>query len=68
MPNAVDLRLELVNALYRNEDLEGATAACDKAIGLEPENANAHNLKGKVLESLTRVDDALRFWQEYHFD
>jgi len=50
--------------LERGRNLKKALANCDQAIEYMPDSANAHNLRGLVLEALGKTEQATREFQE----
>lgn len=56
--------LELAYTYDNEGDTLTALQACDAALALDPELAEAHNLRGLVLDALGRADEALAAYQE----
>ncbi|MBI5933991.1 MAG: tetratricopeptide repeat protein [Chloroflexi bacterium] len=45
-------------------DLEGALSECEAALELSPNSAEAHNLRGLILDLLERPDEAIQAYRE----
>lgn len=50
--------------LYEDDEFDAALAACDAALAWQPLSAEAHNLRGVVLEELDRESEAIAAYQE----
>ncbi len=57
-PNDTDVLLGLANVLAREQRFTEALALLDRAQGLEPRRGDALTLRGRVLRSLGRLDEA----------
>ncbi len=56
-----------LDAAYDHEEageLDAALAACDEVLKVRPEMAEAHNLRGMILDGLGRLQEALAAYQE----
>lgn len=48
----------------RNSNLQTALSECDLALGYNPEFAEAHNLRGLILDALNQTEDAIAAYRE----
>jgi tetratricopeptide (TPR) repeat protein len=58
-PNDPNVQYNLGSALFTKEDYEGALAAFDRSIALDPGNAETHHFRGATLEKLGRASEAI---------
>jgi tetratricopeptide (TPR) repeat protein len=58
-PDDPNVQYNLGSALFTKEDYKGALAAFDRAIELDPNNAETHHFRGATLEKLGRPKDAI---------
>lgn len=63
-PNATDARLGRGRVLLESGDAEGAAAAAQDVLTLDPENSSAHFLLGLIAAHAGRNDDARREYAE----
>ena len=52
------------SSLEERRDFQAALEECDASLGLNPRYADAHNLRGMILERLTRREEALLAYRE----
>jgi tetratricopeptide (TPR) repeat protein len=58
-PDDANVQYNLGSALFTKEDYQGALAAFDLSIELDPTNAETHHFRGATLEKLGRASDAI---------
>jgi serine/threonine-protein kinase len=63
-PDHPSLHLAQGKALYEKHDLDGAIACYQKALDLDPKNAQAHNNLGAALYAKGDLDGAIACWKK----
>jgi uncharacterized RDD family membrane protein YckC/Tfp pilus assembly protein PilF len=63
-PSQTGEHLSQAHACWEADDFEGALRECEQAIQLAPGLAEAHNLRGVVLEELGRREEAITAYRE----
>jgi tetratricopeptide (TPR) repeat protein len=58
-PDDPNVQYNLGSALFAKEDYQGAIAAFDRSVELDPSNAETHHFRGATLEKLGRANEAI---------
>lgn len=63
-PDDASLNYLLAYALLQKEDFEGAQAAVDKCLAIDPDFEGANQIRGKLLEAAGKSDEALEAYKK----
>jgi predicted O-linked N-acetylglucosamine transferase (SPINDLY family) len=62
--NDYELHNSLAKTLHQLWRLEEALFHCEKCLAIKPDHINAHIIRGNILQSLKRYDEAIRAYNE----
>ena len=64
-PQMAQAHAGVASILYNQQDLDGAYAAAEKALAIEPENRQGMRIKYLALDAKGQVAEALKVWDAY---